>query len=240
KDIFYLVYTVIMTPTGDVTQSPHALRFGNIVFDLSAFFNHNLLPGYRFPAPVTLELVYDPAMLGGLSESTLELFYWDGAAWSSDGIALLARDTANQKITISLAHLSELAVFGSAPTALEPGDEPTGESSRIYLPVVALDGDLSEMVAPVSAAPPAVPVVTPPTAPESAPEATSDEAPPVAESVTPEETPASESETRVDTPTPESTPAETPAPEGITPEETPVPESEPSVETPLEDTGANE
>ena len=48
KDIFFLVYTVILTPTGDVNQPPHALRFGNIVFDLSAFFNYNLLPGYRF------------------------------------------------------------------------------------------------------------------------------------------------------------------------------------------------
>ena len=154
--------------------------------------------------------------------------------------SLLARDTANHKITISLAHLSELAVFGSAPTALEPGDEPTSEAARLYLPVVALDGDLSAMVAPNSATPPAEPVVTPPAAPESAPGATSDEAPPVAESVTPEETPATESETPVDTPTPESTPAQTPASEGITPEETLVPESETPVETPLPETGADE
>src|SRR5690606_37806604 len=111
--------------------------------------------------------------------------------------------TANHKITISLAHLSELAVFGSAPTALEPGEEPTGEAARIYLPVVALDGDLSAMVAPNSVMVPAEPVVTSPTTPQSAPEATSDEAPPEVESVTPEETPAPESDTPVDTPTPE-------------------------------------
>ncbi|MCB0025984.1 MAG: hypothetical protein KDD91_23295, partial [Caldilinea sp.] len=221
KDIFFLVYTVIMTPTGDVNQPPHALRFGNIVFDLSAFFNYNLLPGYRFPTPITLDLTYDPALLGGLSEATLELFYWDGAAWSSDGITLLARDTANHKITLSLAHLSEIAVFGSAPTALEPGDEPDLGAVRLYLPVVAQESVLAEPAAPSVAAPDVpLPDVATPT-PESDPAPGSDEPlpatvepPPPPESATPEETPLPESAVDdVAVPPPPEEAAETPLPE---------------------------
>jgi hypothetical protein len=150
KDIFYLVYTPVLTPTGDVHQQPNGLRFGNLVFDLSAYFNDVLLPGYRFPAPLTLVIAYDPARLGGLSEAALAVYYWNGAAWSADGVMLIERDLTNHTVTISLAHLSELAFFSSAPTALEPAPEPGLVAPRLYLPVVTNDtSSLAELAAPV-------------------------------------------------------------------------------------------
>jgi hypothetical protein len=140
KDIFYLAYTPIITPTGDVGQEPGGFKFGNFVFDLDAYLNDRHLAGYVFPQPITLTIAYDPLLLGGLNEGTLVVYYWDGTTWAPDGITVLSRDTANHTVTIQLAHLSELAFFASAPTGIDPGSEPGSEpetyAAHLYLPAI--------------------------------------------------------------------------------------------------------
>ena len=42
QDIFTLVYTPILTPTGDTNQPPGGLMFGNYVFDLSAYVGSSI------------------------------------------------------------------------------------------------------------------------------------------------------------------------------------------------------
>ena len=135
-DIFYFVYAQVVTPTGNTSQAPGGLKFGNFVFDLSAYVNGAPLTHLQFGMPVTLTITYDLALLGGLRAETLTLLYWDGVAWSAEGITVAARDPVNHTITVVLAHLSEFGLFASAPTALEPGEEPN-LTPRIYLPVVA-------------------------------------------------------------------------------------------------------
>ncbi len=136
KDIFYLVYTPIITPTGDIHQEPGGFRFGSFIFDLNAYLNDQHLPGYVFPEPITLTITYDPALLGGLVESSLVVYYWNGTSWDDDGITLVSRNTTDHIVTIRLAHLSELAFFASAPTALDPGGEPDEHAAHLYLPAV--------------------------------------------------------------------------------------------------------
>ena len=60
----------------------------------------------------------------------------DGVAWSAEGITVVVHDPAYHTLIVVLTHLSEFGLFASAPTALEPGEEPN-LTPQIYLPVVA-------------------------------------------------------------------------------------------------------
>ena len=63
KDIFYLAYTPVVTPTGDINQPPSGLKFGSYVFDLGAYLNGQLLSPITFAQPLTLTFTYSPALL---------------------------------------------------------------------------------------------------------------------------------------------------------------------------------
>ena len=140
EDVFFLVYTQIVSPTANTTQPPANLMLGGQQFRLEAFVNNNPLPNLQFGAPVTLTLHYDPAIdIGGVLSETLSLWYWDEAAgaWSQSGLTLIQRDLVNHTITYTLAHLSDFAFFGAAtPTALDEELEPT-LLKWLYLPSVA-------------------------------------------------------------------------------------------------------
>ena len=76
--------------------------------------NQQLLPGYVFATPISLTVAYsdeDVADLPG-GEESLELRYWTGSGWSSDGISKLSQDTANNIAVFQLEHLSEFGLFG--------------------------------------------------------------------------------------------------------------------------------
>jgi uncharacterized repeat protein (TIGR01451 family) len=137
RDVFYLAYTAVVTPTGDTGQQLGGLRFGNLVFDLSAYLNGGQLAGYVFPQPVTVMITYDPALLFGLDAATLALLTWDGTTWTSDGIVFFGRDLGAHTLTVTLAHLSEFALFAApeTPTGLDPEPEPT-MTGYLYLPAV--------------------------------------------------------------------------------------------------------
>jgi hypothetical protein len=139
EDIFYLIYTEVLSPTGDLTAAPAGLKFAGNVFTLDAFFNDNLLPGYVFPVPFTLVLTYDAALLGEIDEESLELRYWNvrDNSWSYDGLEFVAHDAANT-ITYKIYHLTEFSWFAQAdPTALEPW--PQGVPGRLLIPSVRGD-----------------------------------------------------------------------------------------------------
>ncbi|CAN5548035.1 hypothetical protein BH10CHL1_BH10CHL1_12300 [soil metagenome] len=96
KDLFYLAYTQNPAPINDNTENselaPDGFRFGNVLFDLSAYLNATQLDHFHFTTPVTLTITYDPALLGLLEPETLTLLYWNGSSWADDGITVLARD----------------------------------------------------------------------------------------------------------------------------------------------------
>ena len=128
KDIFYLVYTEVVTPTGDVNQPPGSFTWAGMVFHLSASVNGTDLGHFEFPQPVTLVITYDPALLGELSEWLLTPYYWNGTTWAKDGLSITHNDTTAHRITIQTWHLSELALFSQPPL---------DASSYLYLPAVA-------------------------------------------------------------------------------------------------------
>jgi hypothetical protein len=136
-DIFYIIYTEILSPTGNLTTPPAGLQFAGNVFTLEAFFNDQWLDGYTFEKPVTLVLSYDEALLGGLLENTLELRYWDAESgtWSSEGI-VVTRDPVTNTITVTLTRAGEFSWFGLGdPTSLTPW--PQGKAGRLLLPVLS-------------------------------------------------------------------------------------------------------
>jgi len=135
-DILFLSYTPVVTPTAPTHTPPGGLHFGNFQFDLALFHNDVPQHGVTFAQPITLTIVYNPALMMGLNQETLDLYHWDGAMWHSDDITLLDRNTANHTITWLLAHLSEFAFFAAAaPTTLNPDPEPLLTRS-LFLPAV--------------------------------------------------------------------------------------------------------
>ena len=133
KDILFISFTPVITPSQQTSNPPANLRFGNLEFNLSLYLNDQLLEGQSFAVPLALSIDYDPALLGGLNAETLGLWYWNGTAWSTDGIIILSNDVANHFVTVSLSHLSQFAFFAAAPTGLDPGDEPL-RPFNLYLP----------------------------------------------------------------------------------------------------------
>lgn len=135
-DIFYIAYTAIVTPTANVTTPPiGGLQFGELIFTLDAFVNETRLDSYHFPEPLTLTLSYAAAE-GILNPRTLQLYYWTGDQWSTQGLAFVTLDEINRTITYRVAHFTEFALFGAlTPTMIEEGNEPR-LVNQLYLPLV--------------------------------------------------------------------------------------------------------
>jgi len=74
--------------------------------------------------PLTLTINYTDGELGGISESSLELRYWNGSVWATDGITIIEHDTANNRLVIQIEHLTEFALLGK---------------HHLYLPLVLRD-----------------------------------------------------------------------------------------------------
>ncbi|MCP4540728.1 MAG: hypothetical protein GY832_26620 [Chloroflexi bacterium] len=104
-----LVYTPVETAT-----APSGFSFASHAFDLDAYRDGVLLPDFTFDEPVTLTIHYTEADVAGLDEGTLDLRYWNGSAWATDGITLVERNTAQNYVVFEIVHLSEFALFASA------------------------------------------------------------------------------------------------------------------------------
>lgn len=87
-------------------------------FTLEAYLNQVLQPGYVFSRPITLTIEYSDEDVAGIpgGEESLQLRYWDGSGWSNDGISVVQRDTAHNRLTVSIAHLTEFALLGQDVT----------------------------------------------------------------------------------------------------------------------------
>jgi len=73
-----------------------------------------LQPGFHFERPITLTIAYSDEDVVDIprGEESLELRYWTGSEWSDDGITIVQRDTVNNRLVVSIAHLTEFALFG--------------------------------------------------------------------------------------------------------------------------------
>jgi uncharacterized repeat protein (TIGR01451 family) len=103
---------------------PGRFQFAGRSFTLTAFRNNNALDGLTFLQPVTLVIEYTDADVAGVDEDSLLLFFYDedNGTWSQEGITVVTRDPANNRITLQITHLTEFALGAIGP---------------IYLPLVA-------------------------------------------------------------------------------------------------------
>jgi hypothetical protein len=87
--------------------------FAGNIFTLEAFFNNVNLEEYVFGEPFTITLSYDPALLGGVDEETLVLYYWDeeSESWAQDGLTFVSRDPVANTVTYTIAHLTQFSWF---------------------------------------------------------------------------------------------------------------------------------
>jgi VCBS repeat-containing protein len=97
----------------DQNAPPHAglFQFAGRSFSLTAFRNGNPLDGLTFLQPVTLVIEYTDADVAGLDEESLMLYTYDeDAGWVGSGITVVARDPANNRLTVRITHLSDFAL----------------------------------------------------------------------------------------------------------------------------------
>ena len=100
-----LAYAALATaPAGPGLFAGHGFR-------LEAYRQGQSLPGFVFGTPATVTIEYSAADVAGLEEDTLTLYAWDGAGWSTAGIMLVQRDQAHHRLVVTVAHLSEFALF---------------------------------------------------------------------------------------------------------------------------------
>ena len=106
---------------------PADARFAGIAFSLTAYQNGTELSSFTFNTPITLTLDYLDSDVAQIDESELTLFYFDATSntWKNDGISVISRDPANNRIVLSLIHFTNFGLFESTI------------SKSVYLPLVS-------------------------------------------------------------------------------------------------------
>jgi uncharacterized delta-60 repeat protein len=104
--------TFLYTEEETMPDSGGRFRFAGRLFTLTAYQNNTAVDGFTFALPVTVAIEYTDADVGGLDEANLTLFYYNSATghWSDDGITVVARDLANNRITLQITHLTAFAL----------------------------------------------------------------------------------------------------------------------------------
>jgi hypothetical protein len=139
--------TLVYTPV-DPAAPPAGFSFAGHAFTLEAYRNDALLPDFTFEEPVTVTIYYSESDVVGLDEGTLELRYWNGSAWVTDGITLVERNTVQNYVVFTIAHLSEFALIG------ETFAQPPASVEKLVTPIGAVNyGDELTYTLVISAAP---------------------------------------------------------------------------------------
>jgi hypothetical protein len=124
--------TVIHIPRGAVTETtllayaaagtattPSGFAFAGRAFELDAYQNGMVSPGFAFNVPVTVTMHYSETDLVGMNETALRLFYWneDTSQWEDVATTCTPPSTYERypndnALTIAICHLSKFALFG--------------------------------------------------------------------------------------------------------------------------------
>jgi subtilisin family serine protease len=122
---------LIYTPLPQTEQSvPGDFSFAGFGFSLDAVIEEVVQSTFTFSQPIILSLDYNDDAQETLVEDSLELRYWDEThlEWRTDGITVIERDTVNNRLVVSIAHLTEFAIFGQL--------KPAGADIKLYLPLI--------------------------------------------------------------------------------------------------------
>jgi hypothetical protein len=94
---------------------PGSYAYGGKAFILKVLVNGVPQDNFTFQTPVTLSLQYRPGDLGGILESFLRLFYWDGTAnaWKDAACGQgYSRNPLQHTLTVQVCHASEFGLLG--------------------------------------------------------------------------------------------------------------------------------
>ncbi|MBN1888516.1 MAG: cadherin-like domain-containing protein [Thermoflexales bacterium] len=127
-----LLYNPIVAP-----ESPFStLGLAGIAFSLEAYRDGQPIAGLSFQLPITLTLVYTDSDVSGIDESSLAVYYydWGSSRWLDDGIAVVGRDAANNRLVATVAHLSDMALLGAAnsPPQISGTPPPEAQVGQLY------------------------------------------------------------------------------------------------------------
>ncbi len=153
-DTVVLIYTDGGDRDGGLIQPPpEAWHATEMMFTLNAHQDGNPQTDFSFTVPITVQLEYTDQALSGLDEGKLEVRRWDRQeqTWTSEGLAVVERDTEHNRLTFTTTYLGEFAVFSQYPRlelardgGFELGaDNSEWEQGSTNLPHVICDGQCS-------------------------------------------------------------------------------------------------
>ncbi|MCB0127381.1 MAG: hypothetical protein KDE58_34195, partial [Caldilineaceae bacterium] len=140
--------TLTIAVLEEPTVLPENFRFAGQIFAIDAYQEGSNVDGFTFAQPITLVITYTDADVAGLDEATLTLLYLDPDTgnWLTDGIAVVERVPAENRIVLLLSHLTDFALFSV-------DNQPTEVAEMIYLPIVSRDGWKQTVAEPVQSWP---------------------------------------------------------------------------------------
>jgi len=104
--------TPLPTTTVPITPATATFSFAGQLFTLKAFQGGVEQPAFNFAEPITVTLIYHDADISVINEDSLQLYYWDGSAWQTDGITIVQRIPDQNKLVVTISHLTDFALFG--------------------------------------------------------------------------------------------------------------------------------
>lgn len=112
--------TLALLPlAGPTHAAPNGMTFAGRAFLLTAFTGGVQQEAYAFQQPVMLSLTYTDEDVAGLDENALVLQTWDGGAWVDAATtctppAAYSRQPEQNRLGLSICHLSEYALMEAA------------------------------------------------------------------------------------------------------------------------------
>jgi hypothetical protein len=98
-----------------VVHPPGGFNLGTLFFSITALQNGQPLEHVTFLKPVTFEIHYLDSDLVGLDEGELEVLFYDEQTglWSNGGVHIVVRDAANNRLVMTITHLTTFGLSDS-------------------------------------------------------------------------------------------------------------------------------
>jgi hypothetical protein len=91
----------------------------------------------NFNNDITLTLSYGSSDVSGMNESSLKIYYWDGAAWIA--LSCSAPNTSARTVTCTTSHFSTFGLFGQVASSSSGGGSSSSRGGGGGLPTGALN-----------------------------------------------------------------------------------------------------
>jgi hypothetical protein len=113
--------TLVYIPV-DTATSPDGFAFAGRAFDLEAYRNDVLIPGFTFSGSITITVHYYDSDVFIQDENGLTLQYWDESSgeWMDAACGSYDRHPGENWLAVPICHLSRFALFGEVHTVYLP------------------------------------------------------------------------------------------------------------------------